>query len=63
MTKKLKKHVPEYDKHVDYATYSAGYQQALTRARRLNQDADEAHKPHRNPTTGVFELTELIRTK
>jgi hypothetical protein len=63
MKKKLKKHVPEYDKHVDYATYSAGYEQAVARSRKMDQAAEEAHDPHRNPTTGVCELTELIRTK
>ena len=57
----LKNHVPDYDKHVDYATYSAGYSQAVTRARKMDQDAREAQEPHRNPTTGVYELTELIR--
>jgi hypothetical protein len=58
---KLKKHVPKYDKHVDYATYSAGYSQAVARARRMDDEASEAREPHRNPTTGVYELTELIR--
>ena len=57
----LTKHVPTYDKHVDYATYSAGYPQAVTRATRPNQDADGAHEPRRNPTTGVYKLTEVIR--
>ena len=61
ITERLKGHVPEYDKHVDYATYAAGYSQAVTRARRMDQDAREAQEPHRNPTTGVYELTELIR--
>ena len=59
--KKLRKHVPKYDKHVDYATYSAGYPQAVTRAAKMDQDAEEAREPHRNPTTGVYRLTELIR--
>lgn len=58
---KLKEHVPEYDKHVGYATYSVGYSQAVTRARRMDDDARAAQEPHRNPTTGVYELTELIR--
>jgi len=61
ITERLKRHVPNYDKHVDYATYSAGYSQAVTRARKMDQDATEAQEPHRNPTTGVYELTELIR--
>jgi hypothetical protein len=61
MKKKLKKYVPAYDKHVDYETYSAGYSQAVARASKMDQLAEEAHEPHRNPTTGVYRLTELIR--
>ena len=57
----LTKHVPTYDKHVDYETYSAGYSQAVTRASKMDQDAEAANEPHRNPTTGVYKLTELIR--
>jgi hypothetical protein len=62
MTAMLKKRVPEYDKHVDYAKhYSAGYQQAVVRATRMDEAADEAGESGRNPTTGVYRLTELIR--
>jgi hypothetical protein len=57
----LSKHVAKYNKHVDYATYSAGYPQAVTRASRMDQDAEAAGEPHRNPTTGIYKLTELIR--
>ena len=57
----LSKHVPTYDKHVDYATYAAGYQQAAARAGKMDHDAEAADEPHRNPTTGVYKLTELIR--
>lgn len=59
---KLKQHMPKYNKHVDYAAYAAGYQQAVTRADRMNRDADEAGELHRNPTSGVHRLTEAIRT-
>jgi hypothetical protein len=59
---RLKEHVPKYDKHVDYATYAPGYSQAVARAKKMDQDAREAGEPHRNPTTGVYELTELIRS-
>ena len=52
-------HVPNYSKHVDYASYSEGYERAV-RARRMDEDAEGAHEPHRNPTTGVYELTESI---
>ena len=57
----LEEYVPSYDKHVDYATYSAGYPQAVTRASKMDHDAEKAKEPHRNPTTGVYNLTELIR--
>ena len=57
----LKKHVPGYDKHVEYSTYSAGYPQAVVRARRMDEAADEAGESGRNPTTDVYKLTELIR--
>ena len=55
--------MPKYDKHVDYATYSAGYQQAVMRAKRMDESAESDNDPDRNPTTGVYKLTELIRTK
>ena len=57
----LAKCVPKYDKHVDYATYSAGYAQAVKRADRMDKAAKKADEPDRNPTTGVYQLTELIR--
>jgi hypothetical protein len=63
MKKKLRKHMPKYNKHVDYTTYYAtGYPQAVTRAKKMDQEAVDAHEPHRNPTTGIYELTELIRS-
>jgi len=61
MKKKLKEYVPQYDKHVDNALYAAGYPQAVARASKMDKDAKDAGEPHRNPTTGVHELTELIR--
>jgi hypothetical protein len=57
----LTKHVPKYDKHVDYATYSAGYAQAVVRAERMDKVAESAEEVGRNPTTGVYRLTEVIR--
>ena len=58
--KRLKQHVPKYDKHVDFQVYQGGYPEAVKRASRMNEEADEASEPHRNPTTGVYRLTELI---
>ncbi len=59
--KKLKQHVPGYDKHVDFETYRNGYSEAVARARRMDAQADDANEPYRNPTTGVYRLAELIR--
>jgi hypothetical protein len=57
---KLKRHLPDYDKHIDYASCCEGHGQAATRARRMDEDAERAGEPHRNPTTGVYKLTESI---
>lgn len=54
---------PNYDKdvkHVDFPRYVPGYEQALRRARRLDALADQVGTPGHNPTTNVYELTELI---
>jgi hypothetical protein len=59
----LTKHVPYYDKHVDYGTYSAGYTEATKRSKQMDEAAENAGEPGRNPTTGVYKLTELIRTE
>jgi hypothetical protein len=61
--KMLTKHVPKYDKHVDYATYSTGYMQAVKRAKQMDKLAESAGEAGQNPTTDVYKLTELIRTK
>ena len=57
----LKSHVPNYDKHVEYSTYSAGYEQAFSRAKRMDESAENEGDSGRNPTTGVYKLTELMR--
>lgn len=56
----LKHDVPEYDKHVEFSTYSSGYSQAVTRAERLDRMADEVRDPGCNPTTGVYRLATLV---
>ena len=56
----LVQHVREYDKQVEFKTYSMGYPQAAVRARRLDEAAASDGEPGRNPTTNVYELTELI---
>ena len=62
MRKILKQHVPDYDKHVDYARYAGGYKAAVDRARRLDESARADNDEGRNPTTGVWRLTESIRS-
>jgi hypothetical protein len=57
----LRKHVPDYDKEVDYSHFQSGYEQAVARATRMDRAAANAGEPGRNPTTGVYRLTELIR--
>lgn len=56
----LKSHVAGYDKHVDLDDYKDGYQNAVQRARSLDQLAEKMRDPGRNPTTGVYLLTEMI---
>lgn len=59
----LKGHVSDYDKHVDYKRYMSGYDGAVERAKRLDRQAQEGGEPGRNPTTGVYRLSELIRAE
>jgi hypothetical protein len=56
----MKAFVPNYDKRVDFSAYELTYRDAWARARRLARQAADDGEPHRNPTTGVFLLTELI---
>jgi RloB-like protein len=59
----LRSHVPAYDKHVDYSAYEPRYADAVKRAQRLDKLADRDGEPGRNPTTGVYKLTEQIRAE
>lgn len=59
--KMLTENLPSYDGHVEYGMYSTGYPQAVTRAERMDEAAESAGEPGRNPTTSVYKLTELIR--
>lgn len=58
----LQRHLPEYDKALDFAKMYPGYAAAVLRARTLEADADRHGEIDRNPTTAVHRLTELIRT-
>jgi hypothetical protein len=53
--------VPGYDKHLDFGKLESGYAEAVKRARRIDADCERMGEPMRNPSTGVYRLTELIR--
>lgn len=58
----MKTHIAGYDKHVNYIHYQPGYENAVRRAQKLDEmhgNPDESP----NPSTGVWRLTETIRTK
>lgn len=59
----LKKHLPSYDKKVDFERFKEGYFAAVERAKRLDDDAEKMGEAGRNPTTGFWRLTESIRAK
>ncbi|MFG6096031.1 RloB family protein [Leptothoe sp. ISB3NOV94-8A] len=56
----LQKYIPSYDKHVDFASIADGYKDAVSRAEQLENAALEEDERGRNPTTGVWRLTESI---
>ena len=56
----LKKFLPDYDKHFDFERVAHLVDQATRRARHLDQEARRVGEPFRNPTTGVYRLTESI---
>lgn len=62
MQRMVASEVPGYGKHVAFKALEGGYHEAVRRARRLDEAAAEAGEAGRNPTTGVFRLTEAIRT-
>ncbi|GAB4136801.1 MAG: RloB family protein [Planctomycetaceae bacterium] len=53
LQKMMRKHIANYNKHVNYADYKNGYDDAVTRAKRLTEGV--------NPSTTVWRLTESIR--
>jgi len=58
--KEVEKFMPNYNKHIDFGRYASGYESAVERAKKLEVLACEVGEPGRNPTTNVYELTELI---
>lgn len=57
----MRRHIPNYDKHVVFSDYADLHDDAARRARRLDDDATKDNEPNRNPTTGLWRLTESIR--
>ena len=62
LQKMIRQHIANYEKQVDYADYAAGYEDARERAKRLDASAPADGEEGRNPTTGVWRLTESIRS-
>jgi hypothetical protein len=58
----MKKHILNYNKHLDYSDYASGYDGAVRRAKQLDAGAEADGEEGRNPTTGVWRLTESIRS-
>jgi hypothetical protein len=56
-------YVKEYDRHVNYRDYEAGYDNAVRRAKPLSSCDLQTCQPGSNPSTGVHALTESIRSK
>lgn len=56
----LKQHVPDYDKAVDFTLYAASYHHAHRRAAKLDEHCRNDGEPFRNPSTGMYLLTEEI---
>lgn len=55
--------LPGYHKHLRFDDLARGVDDAERRARALQTQADEEGEPHRNPTTGLYRLTESIGRK
>lgn len=61
LAKLLRKHIPQYEKRVDFQDYETGLADAIQRAKRLDIDAANSGEPGRNPTTGVYRLIAEIQ--
>lgn len=57
---RLRKYLPKYDKHLNFKELQPGRDNAIQRAKRLDNDAEAAGEPGRNPTTGVWRVVESI---
>lgn len=59
----LKKHLPRYDKLLDFEKVHKGYDDARSRAEALDVSARKDGEPGRNPSTDVYRLTERLRRR
>jgi hypothetical protein len=59
----LRKHCPDYEKKLPFEKLVPNHEDAVQRARALWDGAARDQDPGRNPTTGVFHLTEIIRSR
>ena len=57
----LREFLPKYDKKLDFRRMHGGYTKAVERAQALQVTADAVGDSKRNPSTGVYRLTERIR--
>ena len=60
--KALREHLPAYDKHPKFDDFSSGYGGAVTRAETLDRHHAKLEQLGANPSTGVYRLTEHIRS-
>jgi RloB-like protein len=56
----LEKHIIRYDKTVDFGLFVQGYRLAHRRAAALDEHCRQDNEAFRNPSTGVYRLTEQI---
>jgi hypothetical protein len=59
--RRLRRHLPKYDKHVRYEDFAAGYGNAVQRASELERRHAEIEREGANPSTAMHTLTERIR--
>lgn len=60
---RLRRHCKDYEKALPCDDLLPNYATAVERAKQLSEEALHHEEPGRNPTTDVYLLTELIRTK
>ena len=60
--KALKAFLPGYEKELDFRKMAGGYSDAVDRARELSRIAEQLGQLRRNPSTGVYVLTERIKS-